>query len=65
MSSRWEFLVCVVLLEAGWVADLVAEVLFLLLHGIQTRQLEDKLFTIPPKQCSSVLTLDLTFGERK
>lgn len=28
MSGKWDFLVCVILLEAGWVADLVAEVLF-------------------------------------
>lgn len=49
--------------SGGWLGSRgVAKVLFLLLHGTQTRQWQDKLFTIPAKQCSSVLTL--TFGKK-
>lgn len=35
ISGRQDFLACVVLLEGGWVTDLVAEVLSLSVHGIQ------------------------------
>lgn len=36
MLGRQVFLACVVLLEGGWAAGLVAEVLSLSLHGVQS-----------------------------